>query len=198
MPRGHIPYRGEAWPRQYGSPSPPNPNEKSVTALLIFLFITTGFVILYFAVTLALEGNFGGIFVFVIYAMFALIAFFAMKDLKNIETITPDIDNEPERDDEDISSLAEDYFAEIEWMHTHQQGDLASRQNTPEPQRTYRIARTRGNKILERDAVFVYMTVLGMCAAIGIGYLFGADSPITIGITIIGGLIFLLAYLVRT
>lgn len=198
MPRGHIPYRGEARPRLYGSPAPRNPNEKFITRLLLVLFIAAGLAIFYFALTLAAEGNFNGVFVFVIYLMFAAIVFFAMKDLKNIKTITPDTDDEVERDDEDRSLLAEDYFAQIEWMHTHQQGDLLSRQNTTEPQRTYRIARTRGNKILERDAVFVYMTVLGMCAVIGIGYLFGADSPITIGITIIGGLIFLLAYLVRT
>jgi hypothetical protein len=77
-----------------------------------------------------------------------------MKDSKNIKTITPDADDEVQHDYENKRLLALDYFAQIEWMNTHQQGRRASRLDSPEPQWLYRTARRKGRKISERDDIF--------------------------------------------
>src|SRR5689334_13162297 len=89
-----IPYRGQVWPKLRGSPAPRNPNEKFITRLLLVLFIAAGLAIFYFAVILAAKGSSNGFFVFAIYLMFAIFVFFAMKDSKNIKTITPDIEED--------------------------------------------------------------------------------------------------------
>jgi hypothetical protein len=191
-----IPYRGEVLPKVYGHRSPPSPAEKNVNFLFWFLFVVAGLVIFYFAVILAAQTNFAGVFVFVIYLMFALVAFFAMKDLKNIKMITPDIDDE-DQDDNDDPAKAEDYFQQIEWMHTHRKGRQASHWDAPEPQRIYRIVRAKGNKIVARQNSFIFELLLGIGILAVVSSIFKFSSSLTNGIIVIGSLIFLFIYLIR-
>jgi cell division protein FtsW (lipid II flippase) len=174
MRRGHIPYRGEVRPKQRGHPSPPDPNQRLKTQTFWFLFAIAGIVIAFFAIKLVLKGDFGGFFAFVIYLIFLLIAFFAFRDAKQIETQTQDQDEE-----NDDPTLLDDYLAQIEWRRT------PHRSHRSEPKWRYHPTLLRGST--KDFGLFVVLPVT--IPIFGLAYFYGANSPITVTISIAIGLV---------
>jgi hypothetical protein len=169
----------------YGQPSPPTPANSATDQILWVVFAIVGTVILYFAMKMAANRDFGGFFVFGIYLIFLLIAISAFRDANRVKTITLDEDNDEQDDDNDRPSLAEDYFKQIDWMHTHHKGRHASRWSAPEPKWRYHVISPRG---AAKD--FGLFVVLPATIPIFVlAYLYGANSAITVTVSVALGLV---------
>ena len=178
--RGRQPYRGQVRPKVWGRRSPPKPIYRVIEFLFWFVFAVVGIGIFSFAINrFFFEKDFGGFAVFVLYLVFLFIAIFAFRDAKQIETITPD-ENVSE-DEEDFRSSQKEEFIEVE------PGPLGFRWR-------YLISDKKSDR---KRNLFPFLGFLAIGIVIAIGAIFGFSSPITLGLVIVGFLIFLGMYLTK-
>jgi hypothetical protein len=199
MPYREIPYRGEVRSKLHGHPSPSNPNEKVYTFFFWFILISIGLVIFYFAARMAaVTGNTVGFLFFIIYLIFLVVIIFAIQDLKKVKMITSDIDDEDKEYDDEGNSLADDYFSQIEWVHIHHRGRHSSRWSRPEPK--WRYQRVQGANG-QQGCLFILGMYLSLFTLffvfVIIASIFKVNSPITIFIVIVAGVVGVVAYLIR-
>jgi len=184
------PYRGQVRPKVYGQPAPPDPSHGAIEQIFWVVLAIAGVVTLYFAIKLAANRDFGGVFVFVLYLIFLLIMIFAFREAKQFKTITPDDDNDEQ--DHDRHSLAEDYFKQIEWKHTHHKGRHPSRWSVPEPKWRYHAITAKSST--KSFGLFVVLPVVAIILVLA--YLYGANSIITVTVSIALGLIGFCVFLI--
>lgn len=180
--RGHIPYRGEVRAKQQGNPSRPKPHEHLVTWFFGFGLVVVGFGLLFYAIQMAAQNDFIGVFVFLIYLMVFLIAIFSFRDLHQIEMLTPDEDEESSDEGQD-ATLMEDYLSQIAWRQSHSR-------RVPEPKWRFRpvLAKDSG-KYSKKDVQLLILMAIAVILILGMAYQFGANSPLTITVTIAIGII---------
>jgi hypothetical protein len=190
-----IPYRGEVRPKIYGHPSPPKPKDHLVDQIFWFTFILVGIIIFLFALTGLPGWNFGGFFIFAIYLMFLLIAIFAFRDVKQIETITPNDDKQKDQpedaDQPDEQHLFEEYFEKIEWMN---------RSPNPNPSwlhSSYRIVKAKATHTVKRGNRFFFGSWALVAVLVAVAVLFREFPQIAIASIIIICLTYLGIYLIR-
>jgi len=185
--RGHLPYRGEVHASQRGHASPPHPNEKLTDRLFWLMLIAGGVCLGYVAVRLATPNLIG---FFGCYLLFFIILIVAFRDLQNIKMITPDLDERKSQTETDKTSLVEDYFAQIEWMHTHRGGRLdASRWDAPEPPRSYQIKRVQRAHVAGKERKLIVVSFSAIAITVSTSAFFGSDSPAAIAGLVVSGLI---------
>jgi hypothetical protein len=190
MARGHIPYRGEAHPKLYGHPAKPDWLAKEKEWLFGFFFGIPGIILLYLNFVNGPGNNRIEVFLLFIYLLFGIVIWFAFKDIKKIETLTPDVDSE-----KDDSALAEDYIEQIHWQTSHRYNRYVTKEWKYQPVHKF-VEETPG-----QGCAYIFAPMIGFpIAAVFITWLsnfLGYNSGILFGILIGFGIVILLGYLLR-
>ncbi len=174
---GHLPYRGEVYPKQRGHRWPQQPGSQAHEKFFWFSLILGGILLLVWAVLTYVPFLF---FICGIYWMFLMILILASQDAKKIKTITSD------KDEENSDGLLEDYLAQVEWRQSHRYSRM------PEPKWRYRRVLAKSEPIH-----FGYFVVIApVIFALTIASYFGANSPIAALAAIIIGIISIFAFLI--
>jgi len=195
-----MPYRGEGEggerEHRHHHPTPLNPNEKKVALILLLVFGVIGTYIGYLAFT---SMTFLSISIFFIYLMTFVTVIVAVDDLKNIKKITPQPRDDQELDEREGPSLAEDYFAQIDWVQTHRKRHHPSRWDAPEPKWRYRRV-AASNRRLANNCLSTFVLYGAILLAIFVIMMIfkplGTNAPvlasILISITVAGICIYLI------
>jgi len=190
MRRG-IPYRGQPERKiPHGHPLPPAPNEKWRERALWFIASIIGIVIAYFAI---IDKTGIAAFILFVYLMFLVVIFFASRDAQNSQQVTPGLDDQKKESGRNgSSSLAADYFDQLEWNHSHHRSMLSSRGGSREPEWRYQPvqahSKTAGAGCLSWLAVYTIPFVV-LSVIVYVSLTFGVNSPITLGILFVFGMI---------
>ena len=189
-----IPYRGDgrsSVPRRF----PLSETQKSsMRGLGCMLFLTA--ISLFFIFFMARDG-FTGVLA-VAGLMFLPMVFFAIRDAEGIETSTTET-NIVEKSD---PALFNDYMAQVEWTNTHRKRHHPSHWSAPEPKWRFKTVRSTSDKVvrdlIKRNERLIWRVLMpAVFIFAGIGYIFGASSPMTLIVIITTSLAFLAFFLLR-
>jgi hypothetical protein len=185
-----VPYRGEPHPKERGHPYTIGPNDNVRNMAFWAILVIAGVVIGIFAIREFIEHRtYNTTFLFVIYILFFIIMVFAIRDVKKIETLTPDGEN-PAQDE-----LEKDYLDQLDWVA---KGKSRSPLRLTPNKKYHPILKSRASRRGWLSSFTIFTIFIGAVAFITyLSMTFGDNSGLTISILLVIGILGTSLYLKR-